>query len=102
MSDVSPRMEGCIREVLEVLNEGMATLETMNAARHCLEKTLECADLAPGERARLEAVLGELRTEDVEITRTSVVRHIADAQAALRVELARLEAGAIPMQEVAG
>jgi hypothetical protein len=101
MSDASPRMEGCIREVLEVLNEGMATLETMNAARHCLEKSMECADLSSDERARLEAVLGELRTEDVEITRTSVVRHIADAQAALRAELARIESTAMPMQEAA-
>jgi hypothetical protein len=89
-------MESCVREVLEVLNEGMATLETMNAARHCLEKSLECADLAPGDRGRLEAVLAQLRTEDVEITRTSVVRHIADAQAALRDELARLQAAATP------
>jgi hypothetical protein len=86
-------MESCIREVLEVLNEGMATLETMNSARHCLEKSLEGAELAPEDRARLETVLGQLRTEDVEITRTSVVVHIADAQAALRDELARLESG---------
>jgi len=101
VNDASPRMESCIREVLEVLNEGMATLETMNSARHCLEKSLECADLAPGDRARLEAVLGQLRTEDVEITRTSVVRHIADAQAALRGELTHLEAKAPPLQPTA-
>jgi hypothetical protein len=100
VSDASCGMESCIREVLEVLNEGMATLETMNAARHCLEKSLERAELAPGDHARLEAVLGQLRTEDVEITRTSVVRHIADAQAALRGELARLEP-APPLQAAA-
>ncbi len=95
MNDTSRGIEHCIREVLEVLNEGMATLETMNAARHCLEKSLERAELAPEDRARLETVLGQLRTHDVEITRTSVVRHIADAQATLRDELARLEAAAL-------
>jgi hypothetical protein len=95
-------MERCVREVLEVLNEGMATLETMNSARHCLEKSLERAELAPEDRVRLETVLGQLRTEDVEITRTSVVVHIADAQAALRDELARLEAGdPQPLQDAA-
>jgi len=103
VSDTSRGMEGCIRKVLEVLNEGMATLETMNSARHCLDKSLECADLAPDDRARLEAVLAQLRTEDVEITRTSVVRHIADAQAALRDELSRLESAApASLQEAAG
>ncbi len=102
MNDTSPGMERCVREVLEVLNEGMATLETMNSARHCLEKSLERAELAPEDRVRLETVLGQLRTEDVEITRTSVVVHIADAQAALRDELARLEAGdPQPLQDAA-
>jgi len=96
-------LELSIRSACAVLNEGRATLQTMNEARAAV---LRCLDPPPGGwgpretelREWLKGVAEGLRT-DRALTRTGVAVRIADAQAALRAALSRLPQPAGPPEE---
>ena len=88
-------LEHAVRAACAVLNEGRATLQTMNEARGAVLRCLEAPAGGWGPREAemrewLEGIAEGLRT-DCELTRTGVVTRIADAQAALKAALSRLE-----------
>jgi hypothetical protein len=89
-------LEHAVRTACAVLNEGRATLQTMNEARLAVLRCLDAPSGGWGPREAemrewLEGVAEGLRT-DGELTRTGVVTCIADAQAALKAALSRLSA----------
>lgn len=86
---MSTTIDERLREVCAILNEGFATLETVNEARAALERVLEEADAAPAPhlwRAAREA-RDLLRTEGAELTPGGVARSLANAQTHLRHSL---------------